>query len=478
MSNTWDLQQYVEAHPDNHEQRWRLTKRLYKDGEFRAALEHLQVLSNEWDKKPSVIRYHAATLTRLKRPKEAVKVLEEASREWPKDADLLEQLAMAYTRAGNLEDAASIWGDIASMVPTHSYARRAQDKLLKEIRPGRSQGDPSESNDIVPCSRCGTMNSLDVFSCKNCNQRLDLFDDGNATPDDTPIPASRSVEIVPWLKRGLLVVSLLFCLYAVNAALDSRNAVSEDNHGVYISWDELVAMELLMPHLVVGLVLLVVWPLILRGAEVSAGVGGWFSIDTALTGATWALFAFAVSWIPGVSLMGWCLAVVGVTLAGTWLEFRDRPMMGVRVWIVEISLVTLVLLIGIAAVIGPGFIGQMPEVDAFSRMDRTSSELQITGTIKEPRVFRTQSSQSDWIDERGAGLALKLTVPGEALDRELTFKVVQNGQTLLYEHIVAQEHYFDIETMQPDIDVTVELVDGGDVPVTLEMRGVLPIKEL
>ena len=54
MTDVWDIAQYVEAHPDNNEQRWRLAKKLYMAWEYRLALEHLQVLKNEWDRNINV----------------------------------------------------------------------------------------------------------------------------------------------------------------------------------------------------------------------------------------------------------------------------------------------------------------------------------------------------------------------------------------------------------------------------------------
>lgn len=476
MSDLWEIQKYVEAHPTNYEQRWRLTKRLYKEGEYRAALEHIQVLRNEWEPKPSVVRYHAATLTRLNRPAEAVRMLEKAGQEWPQDTEILEQLAMAYSRAGNLEDAASIWGDLASMVPDHKYARRAQDKLLREMRPERSDGSDS-ANETVPCSRCGTMNSPEVFECKNCLQRLDLIEDIVSSITSTSTERTKAT-ITPWVKSGLLFLSLLYSAYAIMNALELKNAVAQDNFTVYVSWEQLMVEEFLFPRLILGGVLLVAWPLILRGAEVGAGLGGWFRLETAMTGMMWAALALAVSWIPGVGLIGWVLAVAGVSLAGTWLEYRDRPGVGLRIWIAEVSLVALILVIGITAVLGVGIFGQLPGIDAFSRIDRASTQLRISGTLSEPRIFQTQSSQSEWIDERASGLGLKISVSPEAVKREMTIQIMQDEVTILYESIVAREQYFDLKKIRPGLPAEVELLYGEDVQVTLDIVGVLPVTAL
>lgn len=93
MAEVWDIAKYVEEHPDDYEQRWRLAKKLYAAWEYRLALEHLQVLRNEWQKRLNVVRYLAATYYRLGRYDEAVAELREAIETWPqitcRPADLL-----------------------------------------------------------------------------------------------------------------------------------------------------------------------------------------------------------------------------------------------------------------------------------------------------------------------------------------------------------------------------------------------------
>jgi len=47
MVDIWELTKFVEDHPDNLDQRWRLVKAYYKDKDYRLALEHLLILRKE-----------------------------------------------------------------------------------------------------------------------------------------------------------------------------------------------------------------------------------------------------------------------------------------------------------------------------------------------------------------------------------------------------------------------------------------------
>ena len=123
MTDPWDLARYLEEHPDDHEQRWRLAKKLYASWEYRHALEHLQVLQKEWKRHINVNRYLAATLYRLGRYDEAVKELREAVFEWPREVVLHEQLARVLEVAGAKEEAAGVWEQILELERGQAAAR-------------------------------------------------------------------------------------------------------------------------------------------------------------------------------------------------------------------------------------------------------------------------------------------------------------------------------------------------------------------
>ncbi len=88
MTEIWDIQRYVEAHPEDSEQCWHLAKKLYMAWEYRLALDHLQVSQNDWSHRLNVRRYLSASYYRLGRDDEAATELNAAIIEWPDEIGL------------------------------------------------------------------------------------------------------------------------------------------------------------------------------------------------------------------------------------------------------------------------------------------------------------------------------------------------------------------------------------------------------
>ncbi len=129
MADIWDIARYVEANPDDHEQRWRLAKKLYTAWEYRLALEHLQILKNEGPQRISILRYLGATYYRLGRYEEAVRELRTAVELWPDEIGLFEQLARVLEIAGDHEGAADMWEKTQELDPHHPMAAHAAARL-------------------------------------------------------------------------------------------------------------------------------------------------------------------------------------------------------------------------------------------------------------------------------------------------------------------------------------------------------------
>lgn len=129
MADIWDIARYVEANPDDHEQRWRLAKKLYTAWEYRLALEHLQILKNEGPNRINILRYLGATYYRLGRYEEAIRELEGAVAQWPEEIGLFEQLARVLEIAGNHEKAADMWDKTLELDPHHPMAAHAASRL-------------------------------------------------------------------------------------------------------------------------------------------------------------------------------------------------------------------------------------------------------------------------------------------------------------------------------------------------------------
>lgn len=129
MADIWDIARYVEANPDDNEQRWRLAKKLYTAWEYRLALEHLQILKNEGPDRINILRYLGATYYRLGRYEESIRELEEAVERWPDEIGIFEQLARVLEIAGNHERAADMWDKTLDLDPHHPMAAHAAARL-------------------------------------------------------------------------------------------------------------------------------------------------------------------------------------------------------------------------------------------------------------------------------------------------------------------------------------------------------------
>jgi Flp pilus assembly protein TadD len=123
----------VESNPDDHEQRWRLAKKLYTAWEYRLALEHLQILKNEGPERINILRYLGATYYRLGRYDEAIKELRSAIATWPDEIGIYEQLARVLEIAGDHVGAADMWDMALQLDPHHPMAAHAAERLRSNL---------------------------------------------------------------------------------------------------------------------------------------------------------------------------------------------------------------------------------------------------------------------------------------------------------------------------------------------------------
>ena len=188
MSDVWELAAYIEGNPDDHQQRWRLAKKLYAEHEYLLALENLQVLNKEWTPKMNVQRYLAATYYRLGRYTEAEEHLLKTIQQWPDEVGPCEQLAHVYQVDGRTKDALDTWRRVVRISPEHTVAKRAVKTLESEIekkesgKQSRISGifqpelSPEQEEELlvtgVICPRCGAQNSDEFETCWQCNAVL------------------------------------------------------------------------------------------------------------------------------------------------------------------------------------------------------------------------------------------------------------------------------------------------------------------
>lgn len=458
MVDIWDLGRYVEDHPDEYDKRWRLAKKLYLACEYRLALEHLQVLRNEWVRKLNVVRYLAATYYRLGRYDEAVDELKEAIEVWPEEVGLREQLARVLEVAGRPQEASRLWEQVAQMDPDHAIARQAADRLLSP--PDNSPEEElriheSDSGiDLAPkraCPYCGAQNSVEFDRCWQCHELLMALPSAPAAPRarTQTTDLRRAANILGALA---LVAVLAYGAYLVIAALPSAEPAPDIEVSPTI-FGTLLPL-LLQTRLVLGLVLLVAWPIVLFLAV------RWVPSDQpnpgiiALAGLFLGALAFGALWAPIqlAAALGVVLLLVSflLMLSAFGLSFRDT----IVAWMIQAALVFGAGAVALVAVEGPRPLIEAPAILRYTgehdgareptyRFDAPPAPVSARYTVQ------WKSSGSVWLDRKlnAAQFEVVHSVPGPAL----SFEVKERGKAVFFEKFSGSPFRarIDIEPAKP-----------------------------
>lgn len=217
MADVEEIRAYVESHPDDHKQRWRLAKKLYNSWEYRPALEHLLKLRDVWPDQVPVLRYLAATYYRLGKYDEAEKELKLALNEHPQECSLLEQLAKVYEGAGDTDRAIEAWTRVMESKPSKA-AEEALERLgmavgtmASTMATSTSQEMSSHGNEtVVVCPHCGESNDIFSKRCARCHGDFEKEAEQVAMPEEEQLPSTGVAGLI-------FVVSFLFVAAAAVA---------------------------------------------------------------------------------------------------------------------------------------------------------------------------------------------------------------------------------------------------------------------
>lgn len=202
MADVDEIRAYVESHPDDHKQRWRLAKKLYSAWDYRSALEHLLALREVWPDQVPVLRYLAATYYRLGKYEEAERELKLALKEHPDEYSLLEQLAKVYEGAGRTDDAIDAWTKVQEIKPSKT-AEEALERLgmaMGTMASTMATNVPEMSSHgnetVMMCPHCGESN--DVFSkrCSRCHGDFAPEEKSVSPPEEEPLPHAGRAGVV------------------------------------------------------------------------------------------------------------------------------------------------------------------------------------------------------------------------------------------------------------------------------------------
>lgn len=205
MADVEEIREYVESHPDDHKQRWRLAKKLYNAWDYRSALEHLLLLREIWPDQVPVMRYLAATYYRLGKYEEASEVLHTAIEGHPDDASLVEQLAKVYEGGGQTDKAIEAWNKVLEIKPTSRKAEEALERLgmamgtmASTMASDMMRQDMSDHGDdtVITCPHCGARNDVFSHRCSRCHGDFGHRDDARELPEEAPPRVSAAAGLI------------------------------------------------------------------------------------------------------------------------------------------------------------------------------------------------------------------------------------------------------------------------------------------
>lgn len=493
MAEVWDIAKYVEEHPDDYEQRWRLAKKLYAAWEYRLALEHLQVLRNEWQKRLNVVRYLAATYYRLGRYDEAVAELREAIETWPQEMGLREQLARVLEIAGKRIEAAEVWKKIAEIDPHHPIAKNAVKRLLEDKEPTPREelqlGDSDSGIDLSPgrvCPNCGAQNSDEFDRCWQCHT---LLTEAQITPRPTVRLSERRPPVVTpemlSMGLGLAVVAMLaLCIYL------SLKLLLMDEAGAKHFINTLGGMyqhELGLSRVITGVTVVILWPFVLQLTLSLMRLERPAPMPLIwLAGLLQASLAFLCTWLPSsmISLIFLLPAVAGLgAIAGIFGLGLLRAM---NVWILQLILMCLAAITAFTACesiqLGQFFnpISEIPAVLRYAQEQKsnpTPGMHPVPGNIV-PLAQKTQwtSTGSLWLDRRAGEAQFLLFSDNEKVP--LKFEINQ-GETkpLVFETVETRQWTYEFE-VHPGEEYFIKVGGPEGSHVELVTAGMLPPKFL
>lgn len=476
-----ELTAYVESHPDDYEQRWRLSKKLYMACEYRGALTHLVVLKREWTRKLNVLRYLSATYYRLGRYDEAIGELRDAIELWPNELPLREQLARAFEMAGRRSDAVREWEGVLRIDPRHPMAARSIARLRREPSElpqdelGLAESDSGIDLGLgMVCPHCGARNSEDFERCWQCHTAL--LRPGTPTPTLVARKAD-GAEGRFWL-IALGAGALVLLITAVYVTLRDFSTVNDQVDGFIVARtvDELLAHLWRQARYVTGAVLLAAWP-----------VFAWFGAVcfcerhpswrvTTLVGVVAALAAYLLSRLPIALLPVAPLVLVALTLILVLTAYPVPFGRALGAWFVQAGL-------GIFATVAL-FLSQtgtapLREYGALTAYAAQMREQQPAGAVRAHTVasapgscrVKWQSTGSAWLDTRARLVRIEITRDSDA--KPLTMEVTELGNTLRYDVINTYPHVFT-HVAAPDRGLAFLFTGEDASAVQVTVTGILP----
>ena len=491
MTGISELTRYVEAHPGETEQRWRLVKKLYHACEYDAALDHLLIIKREWPTKLNVLRYLAATYYRLGRYEDAIEELEHALSEWPHVVVLYEQLARVFEMAGRRDESRLVWEKILAEDPYHPTAAQAVKRLKKDrqhIPPQQRVVDESDSGiDIQEgnvCPGCGSQNSEELTRCWKCNSILPTFKNPTPTPiseeseepEEISAPSASPASHIAFLAGGVGLVAILSVVAVMVTVNNWEHEFPYDGvPRIPLTVYEVLADNLTILRLLGGVVLLAAWPASLYIAGILMTLTPRTRWAHLLAGLSLALTAYSAAWLRVEHLLYAPLALGLLAFLACLAIFRGSFSRILGAWAAQTILVAGAAFVLLASTEGVKPLTELPVISAYAaRHDNQEAPglYEVNPSLVPLRMGITwQSTGSDWLDTwaNEAVIAVSLDEPVEE-----PLRVVVQRDDQLIEHIEFTENQIAIPIRaQPGVEHRLEVTGPFDVRIRPRVYAVL-----
>ena len=487
MTDVGDLAGYLEEHPNDHDRRWHLAKKLYMSTDYQTALSHLLILQTNWTPKVNVLRYLAAAYYRLGRYDEAIAELKSGIEEWPEEIPLREQLARVFEIAGRYEEAIEVWRDIVKRNPNNSMARRLLRKLQEakpETREKQGREPEFHGGDLgaggmtgSKCPSCGAQNSEEFDRCWKCHAPLAIY--GMPDPHETPIEETAPAPQSQW--------SIMHIVCALAAAILI-------GLGVYLSIRQLVALReatggqvpmctvrdvfsnaLLSTRIAAGLVLLAAWPLTLwlLAALMKPGLS---ARGPLLVGFLSASAGYLSLWtapgdLPYVFMTVVFLSIIPIIgVIGMGLTYA------IVVWFVQGALVLGFVLGTVCALEGAAFIREYPKIMHYAEVhdgvrNYGGEPGRYALLLPDEMSVRWDSTGVGWLDSHANRVAFEIS--SDSAVSGLTIEVKDATGLLFPEGQVTLPHKFMFDRVRPGNTCHLSFTGEGTAKLDVTVRGLL-----
>jgi hypothetical protein len=485
MAEIWDIARYVEEHPEDHDQRWRLAKKLYMAWEYRLALEHLQVLKNEWEHKVNVVRYLAATYYRLGRYEEAIRELESAIENWPDELGLREQLARVYEMADRRERAAEVWESVNDLDPQHPIARSAVKRLRKRIKEGDKPsedlrlGDSDSGIDLSEgfvCPACGAQNSSEYDRCWQCHAAL--HESGKNAVIRKPEKKEKSAVPSPSPETFGLIAGISLVVLLAIAIYLSVTLFGADDDFIATSLREVYETDMGLTRVVWGGMMILLWPAILWLSITLLDVRPKVSANfVTVTGLSLAALLYILTWLPAQVLLLIPIVPAAISLVIILGAFGVPPGKGAAVWALQLALVIPCAILAFVVAdktqseraLNP--FTDLPALVRYAGEDPvTRDDRFAAGTTPMSFDVEWESTGSPWLDSRAKDMRFRII--SEEGDQPIKFEIQDNSGTRAYETVTGKQwdYRFPISPGEP---YRLILTGAQGVRAQLEVHGLL-----